>query len=282
MVFICFTSPDKTVGSTADPAAIEMVDDSSVVVFDRLEATEAELTVVIPVFNEVQTIREVLERVIAEVTPKDVVIVDDGSRDGTHAVLAEWCDQWKSTMPPAHVRRVWSVRHPINRGKGVAIRTGLEFAQSKFVIVQDADLEVSPKEYPGLLQPLLADKADFVIGYRSLSNENASRLTFRAGIWLLNLTVRLLYGIRVRDEACCFKLLQTRDMKRMKLECRGFEFCPEVVAKAARLGLRFAEVPIAYHPRMSAEGKKLQLRDGLIALLTLWKYRHWQETPRES
>lgn len=234
------------------------------------------LSVIIPVYNEVNTILDVLNRVISEPTSKEILIVDDGSTDGTRQRLEQWQSTWSPTQQTAHVRRVEFLSHPSNRGKGAAIRTGLARAAGEFVIVQDADLEVSPAEYPWLLQPLLAGEADFVIGYRARASGSA-RLAHSTGIQLLNTLVRVLYGISVRDEACCFKVLRTHDLRRMKLECSHFEFCPEVVAKAARLKLRFAEVPITYTPRDASGGKKLRLRDGLQALWTLWKYRGWRD-----
>jgi len=235
----------------------------------------ATLSVIIPVYNEANTILDVLQSVIREPTSKEIVVVDDGSTDGTVERLEQWQSNWISTSETAHIRRIVFLRHPANRGKGAAIRTGLDAAAAEFVIVQDADLEVSPAEYPWLLQPLLAGEADFVIGYRShVSGSN--RLAHGTGILLLNTLVRVIYGVSVRDEACCFKVLRTHDLRRMGLECSRFEFCPEVVAKAARLKLRFAEVPITYTPRDASGGKKLRLRDGLQALWTLWKYRRWK------
>lgn len=233
------------------------------------------ITVIVPVYNEVHTIMEVLRRVIVEPTPKEVLIVDDGSTDGTGLQLDEWQAGWRDQLPAEHVERVVVLRLPVNRGKGAAIRMAIQHATAEFIVVQDADLEVSPDEYPGLLQPLIENQADIVIGFRS-QVVASSRLAHGAGIRLLNLFVRILYGISVRDEACCFKVLRTRDLLRMNLECHRFEFCPEVVAKAARLGLKFAEVPVAYSPRDLNDGKKLRLRDGFQALWTLWKFRNWR------
>jgi dolichol-phosphate mannosyltransferase len=194
------------------------------------------ITVIVPVFNEARTILEVLRRVLVEPTPKEIVIVDDGSTDGTERQLDEWQADWRDQLQTAHVERVVLLRHPVNRGKGAAIRTAIQQATAEFIVVQDADLEVSPDEYPELIQPLIANQADIVIGFRSQAVAS-SRLVHGAGIRLLNLMVRILYGISIRDEACCFKVLRTRDLLRMKLECHRFEYCPEVVAKAARLGL---------------------------------------------
>jgi len=233
-----------------------------------------DITVAIPVYNEVATVVELLQRVIDESTPKDIVIVDDGSTDGTLVRLEEWKKGWDTSDRPVHVRQIILLKHSVNLGKGAAIRTALLEAKAQYLIVQDADLEVSPDEYPWLLKPLLAGEADIVVGYRSHSGRS-TRLSHGAGIWLLNLLVRILYGVSIRDEACCFKVLKVSDLMRMKLDCNRFEFCPEVIAKAARLKLRFAEIPVAYEPRDSNGGKKLKLRDGLQAIWTLWKYQRW-------
>lgn len=233
------------------------------------------ISVIVPVYNEVSTIVELLGLVLAESTPKEIIVVDDGSTDGTADRLESWRCDYELNLRN-HVSRILVLRHEQNRGKGAAIRTGLELANAELCIVQDADLEVLPQEYPWLIKPLAAGEADFVIGYRTTETNASSRLAHGIGIQLLNWTVRILYGERVRDEACCFKVLRTRDLKRMQLVCEGFEFCPEVVAKSARLGLRFAEVPVAYAPRTANRGKKLRLHDGVRAMWTLWKHRHWR------
>lgn len=267
------------------------------------------LTVMVPVYNEADTVTQLLDLVLAEKTSKEIIIVDDGSGDGSIDRIKSWLkglnesaksvrenDSWKSATDccfvteisrddrsdaacflPEHMHRVVVLKHHGNRGKGSAIRTALSEAKGNFTIVQDADLEVSPEAYPSLLEPLIKGDADFVIGWRS--DMHGGRLMHRAGVGLLNLAVRVLYRVRLTDEACCFKMLRTSDFLRMDLACRGFEFCPEVVAKAIRLGLRIHEVPVNYNPRTLAEGKKLRLRDGLQALATLFKYRFWKAAP---
>ena len=236
----------------------------------------AHVTVIIPVFNEQNTIRQLLNRVIAEPTPKEIVIVDDGSTDETAIRLEAWQTDLYNQSLPGQVDCAVILRHEQNRGKGTAIRTALAAAHAEYVIVQDADLEVSPEEYPRLLEPLEAGRADIVVGFRKHSNVIGQRPVHNAGICVLNLLVRLWYGIWIRDEACCFKVLRTRSLRLMNLKCSRFEFCPEVIAKAARLGLRFEQVPIQYYPRGAAAGKKLKLRDGWQAIQTLWRYRRWR------
>jgi dolichol-phosphate mannosyltransferase len=227
------------------------------------------LTVIVPVFNEAATINELLRRVIQAPYSKQIVVVDDGSTDGTSDILSLW----------ERVPMVQICRHDRNRGKGRSIRTALEHACGHFVIIQDGDLETDPHDYPLLIEPLARGQADFVIGSRFASGtELAARgnSLFRLGVQLLNLAIRVLYGARVSDEACCYKALSTQVLKSLDLHCERFEFCPEVVAKAIRLNLRIAEVAIRYYPRTAANGKKLRYRDGLRAIWCLWKLRGWE------
>jgi dolichol-phosphate mannosyltransferase len=232
------------------------------------DAHDLPLTVIIPVYNEAVTVVHLLERVLAVSYPKQVILVDDGSTDGTSELLQQWADHPDVVL----------LRHSHNRGKGAAIRTGLAHARGRFTLVQDADLEYDPRDYPRLLEPLLHGRADIVYGSRYLRPSSGSRACgrlFRYGVALLNLAVWLLYGVRLTDEATCYKVFPTEVLQAMDLQCERFEFCPEVTAKACRMGLTIAEVPIHYTPRSAAEGKKIRLTDGWEALVTLWKWRHW-------
>jgi len=163
-------------------------------------------------------------------------------------------------------------------GKGRAIRTALAAAKGQFTIIQDADLEYWPEDYPRLLEPLLAGEAVVVYGSRYLRESVTKRrfTVFRFGVSLLNVAVRVLYGVRLTDEATCYKVFPTEVLRAMDLECERIEFCPEVTAKACRMGLRIAEVPVRYNARTKKEGKKIRWRDGLTAIWTLWKWRNWQ------
>jgi glycosyltransferase involved in cell wall biosynthesis len=171
------------------------------------------------------------------------------------------------------------LHHLHNRGKGAAIRTGLSHAHGRFTIVQDADLEYDPRDYPRLLEPLLPGRADIVYGSRYLRPSPGSRRgtrLFRYGVSVLNLVLRFLYGVRLTDEATCYKVFPTNVLRAMDLQCERFEFCPEVTAKACRMGLTIAEVPIRYTPRTATEGKKIRWTDGWEALVTLWRWRRWR------
>jgi glycosyltransferase involved in cell wall biosynthesis len=227
------------------------------------------LTVIVPVYNEAATIDTLLRRVFTAPYQKQVIVVDDGSVDGTRVVLQEW-----EGYPNLLI-----LRHPVNRGKGAAIRTGLENAVGRYTLIQDADLEYDPDEYTRLLEPLLTGQAEVVYGSRYLSGgPNRPPWTLnRLGVVILNRWLRLLYGVRLTDEATCYKVFPTEVLRRMDLACEGFEFCPEVTAKAFRLGLRIHEVPISYRPRGVREGKKIRWKDGCRAAVTLWKYRNWSQ-----
>jgi glycosyltransferase involved in cell wall biosynthesis len=243
------------------------------------DGANALLTVIVPVYNEAATVDALLRRVVAVPLDLQVVVVDDGSTDGTTAVLERWEDH----------PRVELLAHSCNRGKGAAIRTGLEHARGRYTIIQDADLEYDPDDYPRLLAPLLAGDADVVYGSRYLRRDAHTGLgaagavtprpcwtLFRVGVCSLNAATRAIYGARLSDEATCYKIFATDALGAMRLECERFEFCPEATAKACRMGLRIAEVRVRYSPRGVREGKKIRWRDGVEAFQTLWRWRNWK------
>ena len=222
------------------------------------------LSVIIPCFNERRTILAVLERVQRVDIRKEVIVVDDGSSDGTRELLAHLNGLC------AGVKVLF---HEQNRGKGAAIRTGLEQATGEIVIIQDADLEYDPEEYHTVVGPIAAGRAEVVYGSRNLRRNDYSSLAFYWGGRLLTLVANVLYGARLTDEATCYKAFLRPVVQSLKLEATGFEFCPEVTAKLLRSGHAIHEVPITYHPRSREEGKKITARDGFLALWTLLKYR---------
>ncbi len=235
------------------------------------DRTTAILTVIVPVYNEVQTIDELLRRVVAAPYWKQVVVVDDSSTDGTVEVLEKWEDHPEVVL----------LQHTRNRGKGAAIRTGLEYAEGYFTVIQDADLEYDPQDYARIIEPLLSGEAEVVYGSRYLREAGHPRQPWRLlrfGVFVLNAFVRLVYGTRLTDEATCYKAFPTAVLRSMDLECERFEFCPEVTAKACRMGLKITEVPIRYRSRTIEAGKKIRWIDGVAALRTLWRWHSWRPT----
>ena len=217
-----------------------------------------------PVYNERATLEALLLRVLAVPVDKEVVVVDDGSRDGTREVLAEL-----ATRLP-----IRALVHERNRGKGAAIRTALAEARGEIVIIQDADLEYDPEDYPILIAPIVRGETNVVYGSRYLSHENPLPLThFKVAVLLLNAMANLLYGTRLSDEATCYKVFRASLLKSLPLRCVRFEFCPEVTARVAKRGERILEVPIRYHYRTREQGKKIGWRDGFEAIWTLLRYR---------
>jgi glycosyltransferase involved in cell wall biosynthesis len=223
------------------------------------------LSVIIPAYNEAETIREIVERVRQVGVEKEIIVVDDGSTDGTTKIL-------ESLQSPG----VMTAFHERNQGKGAAIRTGIERATGDFVIIQDADLEYDPNEYPNLLGPLLAGRADVVYGSRFLGRLERMSPVQWLGNRFLTLTTNLLYGTALSDMETCYKVIPTRILKDIKLESRGFEFEPEITAKLLRRGYRILEIPISYVGRSSNEGKKIDWRHGWPALRALVKYRFFE------
>jgi glycosyltransferase involved in cell wall biosynthesis len=229
------------------------------------------VSVIIPVYNEFHTFNQVLERVRQAPLPqgcsKEIVVVDDGSTDGTAQMLGE------------HTREGLVVAHHSarNSGKGAAIRTGILLASGDIVLIQDGDLEYDPSDYARILEPIVKGEADIVYGSRFLGRPTGMALKNRIANRILTAAANLLYGARLTDEATAYKAFRASILRGMHLACRRFEFCPEVTAKARRLGHRIREVPIAYNARGIAQGKKIRARDGFEALWTLIRYRF---TPR--
>jgi glycosyltransferase involved in cell wall biosynthesis len=222
------------------------------------------LSVIVPVFNERPTVAEVIRRIRAVELPVDleVIVVDDGSTDGSDKVLTAVGD---STV------RV--ISHPQNRGKGAAIRTGMQAVRGDLVLVQDADLEYDPADWPKLLDPILRGKAQVVYGSRFTGERKNMKPLHWVGNRFLSLVTNVLYSSTLSDMETCYKLFDRRVLEGVTIESDKFEFEPEITAKVMRRGYRIYEVPISYAGREADEGKKITWRDGFGAVKALVKFR---------
>ena len=216
---------------------------------------------IVPVYNEIAHVDELLQSIHASPVKKEIIIVDDGSTDGTREKLR--------AMPLSD--DVTVVFHERNCGKGAAIRTALQYARGEYVLIQDSDLEYDPQDYPALLQPLEQKQANVVYGVRPDRPERGLR--FFLGAKLLTHLTNLLYGAGIHDEATCYKVFRRSVISQISLQCQRFEFCPEITAKLCRTGEKIAEVAISYKPRSAGEGKKIRHSDGWVAIWTLFRYR---------
>jgi len=233
---------------------------------DSTPAKLRKLSVVVPVYNERNTLVEVLRRMRAVELPdgveREIIVVDDGSDDGTRDVLKQIGD---STV------RV--VLHDVNRGKGAALRTGFAHATGEYVLVQDADLEYDPEDWPKLLNPVLRGRARVVYGSRFSGERRNMLLLHWIGNRFLSMTTNVLYNTTLSDMETCYKLLDRELVEEMKLRSDRFDIEPEITAKVLKRGIRIYEVPISYLGREFDEGKKITWRDGFSALFALVKYR---------
>ncbi len=233
--------------------------------------SDRKLTIIVPAYNEGRNIGALLDRVLAVRLPygigREIIVVDDGSADDTYKVA----DNYVKAHPQEPLRLL---RHERNRGKGRAIRTALEYASGDYLIIQDGDLELDPNDIAVLLRVLVDGDYEVIYGSRFLDKRN--EVLYKRFYWggrLVSLVANLLYGQNITDEPTCYKLFRAEVMKRIRLRCERFEFCPEVTAKVSKLGIKIHEEPIHYTPRTLEEGKKLRWTDGVKAVWTLLKYR---------
>jgi len=223
------------------------------------------LSVVIPVFNERPTVAEIIRRVQAVDVgiDKEIIVVDDGSTDGTREIL-------RGLVSPG----LKVILHEKNRGKGGALRTGFAEARGEIVLVQDADLEYDPREYPRLLEPILDGRADVVYGSRFLGGPHRVLYFWHyVGNRFLTTFSNMLANLNMTDMETCYKVIRREVLGKIALRSSRFGFEPEITMKLARLGSRFYEVPISYSGRDYAEGKKIGLKDGLAAIFHLIRFR---------
>ena len=245
----------------------------------RLQHTPV-LSVVVPVYNESRTWREVLTAVQAVPLPgvaKQVIVVDDGSTDGTRQQLEKFARGAGDLPRPPQGGQVGYklLFHSRNRGKGAAVRTGFAAAAGDMVVVQDADLEYDPRDFPRLIRPILDGRADVVYGsrFRRGRPPRSYRISHLANRFLTALS-NLATGLRLTDMETCYKVFRRDVLARIRLEQDRFGFEPEITAKLAALPVRLREVPIRYAGRTRAEGKKIGWRDGLKAIWCIVKYAH--------
>jgi glycosyltransferase involved in cell wall biosynthesis len=222
------------------------------------------LSVIIPVYNEAKNVQEIVKRVQASRRASEIIVVDDGSQDGTRDILKKLDGK----------RKVRVILHEKNQGKGAAVVTGIKAAQGEVLLIQDADLEYDPRDYPALLQPIEEGLADVVYGSRFLGA--AHRVTMfwhQLANQLLTLMTNILYDSILTDMETGYKVFRRHVIEGMNIKSKRFNFEPEFTAKVLKRRYRIFEVPITFNPRDYAEGKKIKLKDAFEAVWTLLKYR---------
>ena len=229
---------------------------------------QMKLSVVVPVYNERATIQEIVQRIQAVPLEKEIILVDDFSTDGTREKLEQLCRE----------TAVKVFYHDRNRGKGAALRTGFAQLEGDVVIVQDADLEYDPAEYPKLLKPILDGRADVVFGSRFASGESHRVLYFwhYVGNKLLTMLCNMFTNLNLTDMETCYKVFRREILEKVTIHEDRFGFEPEITTKVARLGCRIYEVGISYAGRTYSEGKKIGWKDGVRAAWCILKYNLWR------
>jgi len=231
---------------------------------EELDPDGRTLSVIVPVFNERSTVVEVLRRMrrVDLSVNLEIVVVDDGSTDGTSQILAALEDS-----------TVQVVRHPTNLGKGAAIRTGLSHVRGDLILIQDGDLEYDPEDWPRLLRPMLRGRAQVVYGSRFSGEGGSMAASDWVGNRFLSLATNLLFNTSLSDMECGYKLFSREVLDGITIDSDRFDFEPEITAKVLRRGYRIYEVPVSYSGRGTTEGRKFHWRDGVRAMSTLVRYR---------
>ena len=233
---------------------------------DRTPPKIRKLSVIVPVYNERNTVVEVLRRMRAVELPdgidREIIVVDDGSSDGTRDVLNQLSDS-----------TVRIILHEHNRGKGAAVRTGIEVASGDYVLIQDADLEYDPEDWPKLVAPVMRGRARVVYGSRFTGERRNMLFLHWIGNRMLSFVTNVLYNTTLSDMETCYKLVDRSLLLDLELRCNRFDIEPEITAKILKRRIRIYEVPISYTGREFDEGKKITWRDGFAALWTLAKFR---------
>ena len=222
------------------------------------------LTVVIPCYNEEKNIINIVNKVLESPIPnKEIIVVDDCSTDGTRNVL-------DAKIKPLVSKIIY---HEKNQGKGGALKSGVAAATGDVVIIQDADLEYDPAEYPRVVMPIFKGKADVVYGSRFRDNKMKGYLANRMANWFLTRLSNLFTHLKCTDMETCYKAFRRDVIQSVDIQEKRFGFEPEITAKIAKMGIRFKEVPISYKPRTNKEGKKIGFKDGVCAIYCIWRYR---------
>jgi len=221
------------------------------------------LSIIIPVYNEEFTIREIIQRVRKVKVRKEIIVVDDGSTDKTGGLLKRMKRNPDITI----------LCHPKNLGKGAAIQTALRFVKGDVIIIQDADLEYNPEDYLKLIEPITKRQTKIVYGSRNFLSQSIPYRHYLWGRKFLTWSTNILYKSHLTDVNTGYKVFKTEVIKNLSLERKGFEFCEEITAKVLKKGYSILEIPIKYHPREFSKGKKIRIKDGLVALFTLVRYK---------
>lgn len=220
------------------------------------------LSVIVPVYNEAKTIRQILEKIYAVAIDKEIIVVDDGSSDGTGKILSDIRND-----------NLKIIHHSTNRGKGAAFLTGLANASGEFIIIQDADLEYDPNDYLLLFDAIKRDSSiDIVLGAR-FTEKSRGLLISRLGNRLITGFLNFLFGASLNDCFTCYKLFRRDTVNMLGLKSQSFNIEIEIIAKALRKNLRLLEIPVSYHPRTYKEGKKIRVVDGIKAMVSIIRYR---------
>jgi len=219
------------------------------------------LSVIIPVYNEARTIKQILEKVNSVPIDKEIIIVEDGSTDGTEKILRD-----------IKYDNLKIIYHSSNRGKGAAVLTGLANASGEFVIIQDADLEYEPQEYIKLMDGIKEDNVDVVLGVRFTKGYHGLLIP-RLGNRFVTILLNILFGVHINDFLTCYKLLRRDTVNALNLKSKSFNIETEIITKALKRKLRIKQIPITYRPRSYTEGKKIRVLDGIQAIVSIIKYR---------
>ena len=223
------------------------------------------LTVIIPVFNEENTLREIITRVINTGIVNEIICVNDGSTDSSGEILGEFVNFGGV--------KIKILNHEVNKGKGESVINALKEAEGEITVIQDADLEYDPSQFKNMLKLFENIDVNVVYGSRNLlKNPKSSQAYYWGGILLSKLT-NFLYGSAITDESTCYKMFRTKLLRELNLQSSGFDFCPEVTSKILKRKIFIHEIPINYEPRKHSDGKKIKWHDGLKAIWTLIKFR---------